>query len=160
MAVETLVGIGIVLCAGAALAAWRVRRSAGRRRFDHVLPGDEAWELDSLGRALLAEHHLVVGAPLTATLERVRARGVPLSTIRRNGGVRRQFVLGFADGSGVLASPRGRADAGLLLFAMRRCSVLVHRWADEGDVFVVELAWPDGRSLWEAVALPNRAVSA
>lgn len=150
-----LIAVFVAFVLGGTVAARAMTRSVTL-----VVSSDDERELDELGSLLLLEHHREVGAPLRATLERIHSRGVPLTSVRPDGGVRRQYVLGFADGSGILARPKERANPGTLLMVMQRHAIIVRQWADAGDAYVVELAWRGGRSLWEAVALGRSALSA
>lgn len=149
----------VTVCLLVALGGLFAARRRGRRRPAPVANelGDE---LDALAQALLAERHHEVGAPLSSALEQVRGRGVPLTGLRPQGRIRKQFVLAFADGTEIVARAPGGGAAGSLLTAMLQGRVLVSRWVDDGESFRVELKWHRGRAFWEAVALASPAVSA
>lgn len=144
----------VLLAVASVLAVRRLR--AGRGRLP-LSPADLA-ELDAVGSALVAEHHRQVAARLTATLDTIRDRRVPLARVLGGTGVPGQFVLEFADGSAILARAAGRYDVVTVAVAVARERVLLTLWRDTGAAFPLLLSWRGGERVLDAVAVQEGAV--
>ncbi len=142
-----------------AVACWALMRAARRRRRRVGVDPADAAELESIGRALLLEHHGRTAAHLAASVETLRARRVPVRRVRSGSGVRGQAYLVFADGTTLLARARPPADMVTLAMAAQSRRVLVTQWGDSGLDIQARLDCGGEQVLISVVAVDGDALS-
>lgn len=132
------------------VVAVAVRRAAQGRRLP-VAEGDEA-ELAALAKALVREHHALTAPVLLTRITMLRARKVPVARAESSG-MRGQWILCFADGTGLIVRGRRSTDGTLIALTAPQHHILLDSFEDREDGVAIKLAWAQRSLVLDAVAV-------